>query len=653
MSLKYQLLRYLSDLVVGITNYAIFYLFFSGGSIFSLAQSYYIWTFDSQLRQNDSTIQGKAADWENPEVVGRKRVPIYSTFKSFNLKKDAKRALVDSNRGDNIFMLTGEAGVPDCGKMWKFALAGDPDSLDTAWINSGPTEKSKYNWSDMSLPCHWQLAGFDVPMYTNTSYPFRFNPPYVRRDGTWVNAACDLGLGAVSIDKAPLHPKEPGYNATGLYYRTFVLPSSWLRKSKVSGEHVAEDSQVFLVFEGADSSLAVWVNGIFVGYGQDSCLSSEFDITNALREHIGAEHSVAVRVTRWCDGSYLEDQDKWWLSGIYREVYLIKKPVSRVFDFEVRQEVILGTGETTAKISINVVAEGIVDGQHAVRLEMYESAHSDPVVVQVALVASGSAFPGRLAADAVVESTAADLEPYQLHQPGLATLSYTLQNPTLWSAEKPHLYHIILTLYACKQDAEEGGEGIHSVTSRVGIKHVSIGGADHVLMVNGKPITIAGVNRHEFEPYSGRATSKQCMLEDAKLLKKMNFNAVRSAHYPQHPYWLEVCDEVGFYMIDEANIETHGFQVLGQPVGYLSNLPEWRGAMCARVARMYERDKNHACVIGWSLGNESGFGITHALLKQWLDARDKSRFVQVCNAFMNIFALIAIHFLCCFCCLFI
>eukprot|EP01031_Cornospumella_fuschlensis_P040699 gene40699-49629_t len=310
MSLKYQLVRYLSDLIVGISNYAIFYLFFAGGNIFSLAQTYYIWTFDSQMRQKDPSTQGKVADWENPEVVGRKRVPMHSSFKSFSRKTEAKKTLSDYHQdGDNVLMLTGEAGVADSRQMWKFALVGEPDSLDATWASSIPIDNNKYTWSDMALPCHWQLAGFDVPIYTNTSYPFRFNPPYVRRDGTWVNAACDLGLGAVSIDKAPLHPKEPGYNATGLYYRTFALPSSWLRKSKVSGERVSEDSQVFLVFEGADSSIAVWVNGIFVGYGQDSCLSSEFDITDALKDHSGAEHSVAARVTRWCDGSYLEDQD--------------------------------------------------------------------------------------------------------------------------------------------------------------------------------------------------------------------------------------------------------------------------------------------------------------------------------------------------------
>lgn len=728
MGLYDRIVRVLLNVLTPYVEYICFYLLFPGGTIYAIVQYLYIKLFNILIRHGDRTkrknsFESKSQhglggrnmipDWENPQMVGRNRRAAHTDGRSFLSGNELFRHYRNDSQNtplDTIFLLTGEPGIPGGNLMWKFLLVGSPEESPPGWNNEVYSCDLPLDaWNAVALPNHWQLQGHDIPIYTNTTYPFQFDPPRARRNGLWTNTACDLGLGAVDRpasksgepQRQPLHPNEPGENATGLFRCQFslenffnprsgvgstnssgVAPGAFPRRSQreKSGESTSAPKEMefpatrlFLVFAGVDSCLSVWVNGQYVGYSQDSCLPAEFDITDACSRRLGggdpfAErlHTLAVQVSRWCDGSYLEDQDKWWLSGIYREVYLEKRPAAFLSDFEfsssvdIRSTIIrpdggaeprkYGGGDVSADVFVSVSAEGVrtastrtglsspFSGQalqpHAVRVELWKDITSDeePVMCFTKEFSGGSRLPNRVAADSVfrdrkiapkAEETAPALSP------GVLTVRGEMHDPVLWTAEAPFLYTLVITLHNCLEDAKASRREIHCQAHKVGIRKISIGGPDHVLRINDTPITIAGINRHEFHPRTGRAVSKESMRADAILLKKLNFNAVRGAHYPQHPYWLEVCDEVGLYVIDEANIETHGFQALGQPIGYLANLPEWETALATRVTRMFERDKNHACIIGWSLGNESGHGATHDLMARWLRLRDPGRFVQV------------------------
>ena len=725
MGIYDQLLRMVLNRLSPYLEFICFYLIYPGGTIYGVVQYFYVRFFNLFVRQSKPArrtqrrFQGNkpeavlhASDCESSLVVGRNRRITRSTAKTYLRRTD----VFQRNRSKSISMdafpstvllLTGNPGEPGGDQEWLFTLIGCPEDCPPNWMNEHYDEIAlQRSWSRVALPSHWQLQGFDVPLYTNTTYPFQFDPPRARRNGLWSDTACDLGLGAEPFDrvavssKVPgglriINPDEPGENATGLYRCKFSLAAllgntttysrgnGGVKSAKRSQKKhtaeptpaaAAESCRLFLVFAGVDSCMSVWLNGHYVGYSQDSCLPVEFDITEACgmvggERSVWQEHTLAVQVSRWCDGSYLEDQDKWWLSGIYREVYIEKRPEAFISDFEVTSTVktrttitrvkdgknILtfsgpaGTGEVTGPdftvdVLISVLAEGVRTTSnicespgshpHGVRVEIWQDIMSDerPVAMFTKQLSSASALPNRLAADTVLKDRPrppAGEDVLSPISPGVLTVQGSVPDPILWTAETPFLYTLVISLYPTLEDAEKDTNDFHSITHKIGFRKVSIGGPDNVLRVNDSPILIAGINRHEFNARTGRAVSKKSMLEDAILLQKLNFNAVRGAHYPQHPYWLEVCDEVGLYVVDEANIESHGFQVLGQPVGYLASQPEWETAIVTRVTRMFERDKNHACVIGWSLGNESGHGATHDLLARWLRLRDPSRFVQV------------------------
>ena len=618
---------------------------FSGNRPFLFLERMYISSFDKSHRQSkDKILKDKlknAPDWENPQVVGRRRRQSHVTLRSFKSKKYALDYWIKGggpkmrNLLTNIYYITGDAGSPDDSHIWKFLLLGSPDQLPTGWETMHYKEQSSGNlWNSITLPNHWQLQGYDVPIYTNTTYPFEFNPPFVKRSGTWAATDCDLGLGGTPGTSSPLNSAEPGPNSTGLYRLKFKLPKEW-NNSKVTRGH-----RVFIVFEGVDSCLSVWVNDQFVGYGQDSCLPSEFDITDAIhRIDVNGEHTLAVRVLRWCDGSYIEDQDKWWLSGIYREVYLLQKPVAFISDYEFTSDITCSASNENglivpkyATININVLAEGLANQNneaYGIRAELYlESDPVNPVFIATSSLTPGSSLYSRIAADTIEDPDSADIDLVKPYISGTSTILGTVPSPLLWTTETPNLYILVISLYRHITDAEKDANALDVEACRVGIRDIKISGTDNTLCINEKPVTIAGVNRHEFHPKTGRAVDEETMRKDAALMKQLNFNAVRLSHYPQHHRWLEICDEAGLYVIDEANIESHGFQALGQAVGYLSNQIEWRAAHLSRVSRMYERDKNYACIIGWSLGNESGFGPTHDIAANWIRTRDPRRFVQ-------------------------
>ena len=520
--------------------------------------------------------------------------------------------------------LTGAAGEPEGSHPWQFKLIGSPYDCPPDFFKPGQV------WSgcdEVRLPAHWQMQGYDVPIYTNTTYPFEFNPPFARRTGEVKVTDCDWGLGSTTGCSSLRCHTEPGENATGLYRRTLTLPSSWSCASH----------RYFLLFEGVDSCFHVWLDGIYVGYSQDSCLPAEFDVSSILQtSSSGTEHTLVCQVMRWCDGSYLEDQDKWWLSGIYREVSLIQKPLLMIADYEFSSEIQWSaTGQAiSASLSVEVLVEnagGSLTAEHFARVEVWPLKGDAPVAASTHELTPSSGLPRALEESRESVGTnpfESEVVPDSSAHYYSALVKVDIPNPVLWSVEQPHLYVLVMSLHDSSVKAEKGVEAIDSESCRVGIREVKVGGAHHQLCVNRRPITVAGVNRCEFHSRQGRAISEASMREDISLMKCYNFNAVRCSHYPNHPRWLELCDEAGLYVVDEANIETHGFQNLGQAVGYLSHQREWRGALLSRVARMMERDKCATSVILWSLGNESGVGPSHRLMADWVRARDPSRVLQ-------------------------
>mmetsp|Transcript_19151 Transcript_19151/g.32058 ORF Transcript_19151/g.32058 Transcript_19151/m.32058 type:complete len:1417 (+) Transcript_19151:42-4292(+) len=687
----------------------------------------YVELFDENNRQkaadHPSNDQSQSSannplDWENSQIVSRnKRFP-HTVLRSFHSVDSSLQFWanggqpIDQLKSCNMMFLTGLPGEPDPTQAWKFLLVGKPSEAPSSW--ELPEFSDSQRWNNIALPGHWQLQGYDMPIYTNTVYPFRFDPPRARRDGPWSATDCDTFLGGTPVG-TPIC-EEIGENTTGLYRRTFSLPEGWkpqplspsndnISSSKLTDKATNCGDRIFLVFEGVDSAFQVFVDGIFVGYSQDSCLPAEFDITDILFSLEGGtvgspsartapvEHTISCMVMRWCDGSYLEDQDKWWLSGIYREVYLLRKDaVAFVADYECTQDITFDEDAscqnsipvaTEANLSFDILVEGCVFEQLnneqdkgqcdlSVQLDLYESvkmpqhgqeqgqgnlqdaSHANSILTLSASLGDASTtpvepqqLPRRKTADSALlaspittvdtnptndaagllsaePSASADTITPPTPIPSRAiTLQGTVPHPNLWTAETPHLYTVVVTVLNSRT-----GRVIDVESSRIGIREVSVGGPDNQFRVNRRAITIAGVNRHEFDSAQGRAVSEGSMQLDVMLMKKLNFNAVRLSHYPTHHRFMEICDAVGLYVCDEVNIETHGFQVAGQPVAYLSHLPEWRSAHLSRTIRMFERDKNCASVIYWSLGNESGVGPSHFAMYEWLKARDPRRLIQ-------------------------
>ncbi|RKS07337.1 beta-galactosidase [Nocardiopsis sp. Huas11] len=406
-----------------------------------------------------------------------------------------------------------DAPVLDLDGDWRFRLA------PTAGGGPGAFEREDHDdsgWDTLPVPSHWQLHGYGAPAYTNIAYPFPIDPPHV-----------------------------PDDNPTGEYRRAFDLPDAW------------PEGPAVLRFEGVDSCYAVWLNGHELGHATGSRLPSEFEVGSLLRR---GRNVLAVRVHQWSAASYLEDQDMWWLSGIFRGVRLLARPADGVRDLEVRASYDHMTG--TGVLRVDTDTPGLV------------------TVPELGLV------------DA---PTGAD------HEVGPV-------EP--WSAEAPRLY-----------DGELVTPG-ERVPVRVGFRTVEISGGQ--LRVNGRPLLLRGVNRHEWDPDRGRAVTWETMREDVLLMKRHNVNAVRTSHYPPHPDFLDLCDELGLWVIDECDLETHGFEDVGWRRNP-SDDPLWREAYLDRMARTVERDKNHPSIILWSLGNESGSGQNLRAMAEWTRRRDPGR----------------------------
>ncbi|GLB49626.1 glycoside hydrolase family 2 TIM barrel-domain containing protein [Neptunitalea lumnitzerae] len=479
------------------------------------------------------------APWEDPQTTAINREAARTTAYSYKTIEDALEG--DRNKS-RIQFLNGE---------WSFNFAFNSSDAPKDFYKSKVT-----GWDTIEVPSNWELKGYDIPIYKSAVYPFRpVNPPFVPKD----------------------------YNGVGSYQKTFTIPDDW------------QDKVVTLHFGAVSSAFQVWINGAFLGYGEDSFLPSEFNITPYLQQ---GENIVSVQVLRWSDGSYLEDQDHWRMSGIQREVFIMAEPKLHIEDFfyqtkldkeykdalfQLRPEMDNLTGDTIA-------------GYH-LEVQLYD-AHHKPVFEK--------------ALDTAVINLINESYP-RLDNVRFGFFQKTVINPKKWSTEAPNLYTLLLIL------KDSVGTITEVKSCQVGFRSIEFSKENSKLLINGKETYVYGVNRHDHHPTRGKALTRDDIEEDIKTIKKFNFNFIRTSHYPNDPYFYELCDKYGLMVMDEANQETHGIG------GKLSNDPRWINAYMERVTRMVERDKNHPSIVFWSLGNEGGSGPNHAAMAGWVHEFDITR----------------------------
>ncbi|MEN7547536.1 glycoside hydrolase family 2 TIM barrel-domain containing protein [Rapidithrix thailandica] len=488
-----------------------------------------------------TVVAQKPLDWENPKVVEVNKEAAHATLFPFETRD---LALKNEKAGSEHFQ--------NLNGIWKFNWVDDPSKRPVDFYQESYNDQQ---WGTIPVPGNWEVHGYGIPIYVN--HPYEFKP------------------------KNPNPPDIPdGYNPVGSYRKTFEIPENW------------DGKQVFIHLGAVKSAMYIWVNGKKVGYSQGSKLPAEFDITNYIRK---GENLLALEVYRWSDGSYLECQDFWRISGIERDVYLWAAPKQHIRDYFV----------------VAGLDKNYTHGQLDVKVDLrnYDRKTAKGVKVGLELLDA----EGKVVMEPIQKTI--DLRGNREEQLAFET---TVQTPQQWTAETPYLYTLLLTITNSK------GETLEVIRNQVGFRTVEI--KDGQLWVNGVRIWVKGVNRHEHDPATGHYISRESMIEDVKLMKEYNINAVRTAHYPNDPFFYELCDQYGLYVVDEANIESHG-------MGYnldrtLGNNPAWELAHMERTARMVERDKNHPSVIIWALGNEAGNGVNFYATYDWIKSRDKTRPVQ-------------------------
>lgn len=475
--------------------------------------------------------------WEDIHINSINRLPARATSFSYSSSEDALSCDREKTR---TVSLNG---------TWKFHFSEDVSLAPTDCYSS---DYDCSSWVDMEVPSCWEMKGFGYPIYTNTAYPFPMTPPIISRD-----------------------------NPVGSYIKEFAVPEDW------------KAGRVRIHFGGVYSGYTFWINGKQVGYAEDSCLPSEFDITDYLQDGI---NRLSVRVYKWTDGSYLEDADHWRMSGIHRDVMLVYYPLVAIDDFGVRT--VLDKDFQTAKVQIRprIVANAAYDKLRIVS-KLYDADGKEYLN-----------FP-----DIPVKAAVEEYYP-QRDNVYYGLIEQLAQNPKLWNAEQPYLYTLVLSI------VDEGGVEVDSRSCRIGFRDIKIEGGK--LLINGTAVKLYGVNRHDHSEIGGKTVSREDMERDIRLMKQYNFNSVRTSHYPNDPYIYELCDKYGMYVIDEANLETHAVG------GQLSNDPDWSTAFLERATRMVVRDKNHPSIIFWSMGNESGTGPNHAAMAGWVREYDPTRYIH-------------------------
>lgn len=483
------------------------------------------------------------AEWQNsPEITGVGRLRDRASFLRY---ADRREALSGAGFASARCMpLNGQ---------WRFRLY--PNHFKRPEGFADPAFRAA-GYNTVEVPGSWQLQGYGTPQYCNVQYPWEGREEVV----------------------PPYAPVET--NPVGCYLKHFQLPLAWA------------GSRVFIRLEGVEAAYYLFINGVRIGYAENSFGPSEFELTEYLRP---GKNLIGLEVYRWCTGSWLEDQDFWRLSGIFRDVYLYMTNESFLADLSLsaQPDEAYRNGELTARLCVDTPRPGQ-------RAEM-------------------TVFDR----DRIVGYACADVP-----EEGVVSLHATIAQVELWSAEKPFLYTVLFAL--------AGDEGVlEYVPLKAGFRRIEIRGG--LLLLNGRRLVLKGVNRHEFSSRGGRTVSRETMARDAAVMKANNINAVRTSHYPNHPAWYDICDEYGLYVIDENNLESHG--TLGGAIpgcpALPGGLPEWEAACMSRVRSLYERDKNHPCVILWSLGNESGGGGNFQKMHDWLRERDPSRFVHYESIWRN------------------
>ena len=499
-------------------------------------------------------------DWEDNHVLQINREPARAYFIPFGEQK-----------GDRMISLNG---------MWQFRWTKTPTGRVKDFYR---TDYDASGWKTLAVPANWEVNGYGTPIYISAGYPFKIDPPYVMREP--------------KKDWTTYEERNP----TGQYLRTFMVPDSWVSSDDVATNTIGiTGGQTFLRFEGVMSAFYVWINGQRVGYSQGSMEPSEFNITPYIKRGV---NQIAVEVYKYSDGSYLEDQDFWRFGGIHRDVLLYHTPDVRLRDVAIRTTPSHGK-EQEWTLSINPQFS-VYNGETGEGYHLVASLMDDQLTVCCDSVAADEVLD--LAHKAARMN---EWYPQRGHRK-FGRMEIKVDNPRLWSVETPNLYTLRLQL----QDKE--GRVVEQVTQQVGFRDIRIAGGQ--LLINGQPIKIRGVNRHEHDPYQARVMTEELMKKDLQLMKAANINAVRLAHYPNCPRWYELCDSMGMYVMDEADCETHGLR------GTLASTPDWADAFLDRAVRMAERDKNHPSIIFWSLGNESGYGPNQAAMSAWLHEFDPTR----------------------------
>jgi beta-galactosidase len=473
-------------------------------------------------------------DWQNPEILHRNREKERAYFIPFH-SEDTALDFHDKRGASSYFrLLNGD---------WAFRYferyIDVPDTLFEKDVDLA-------EWDKIPVPLNWQMAGYDVPHYTNVDYPYPVDPPHV-----------------------------PDENPVGVYARDFILTDAWVQRD------------TFIVFEGVDSCFYLYVNGVCAGYSQGSHMQSEFNIARYLSP---GKNRITVKVFKWCDGSYLEDQDFYRLSGIFRDVYLLSRSKSRVRDVGLRAE--LDAQYADAVLSLMLEKEGDAQGavQGAAQFKLY-------------------APDGKI----VIEK-----------EVNFGETRFDVSTPLKWNAETPWLYMALI-----------GFEG-EWIPLDFGFRKIEVA-KDSALLINGVAVKLKGVNRHDTDPVLGHYTPLEHMKRDLEIMKRHNVNAIRTSHYPNAPEFYRLCNRYGFYIIDEADLEIHGFCNRRLSEGYRYNnfdptwptdMPEWKNAFLDRAVRLVERDKNQPCVVIWSLGNEAGFGVNQVAMAIWIHGQDNTRLVH-------------------------
>ncbi len=495
------------------------------------------------------SVNAEQHDWENQYVLQKNRMPARAAYTPYFVQK-----------GDMSMSLDGE---------WKFNWTKTPDEQP---IDFYKLDFNDTSWKTFSVPGDWEVNGYGIPIYSSSGYTFKIDPPYVMRE------------------PKKTYTSFVERNPTGCYRRLFSIPILW------------KDKEIFIRFGAVSSAFYLYVNGQEVGYSQGSMEPAEFCITPYLKQ---GENLIAMKVLKYSDGSYLEDQDMWRIAGIHRSIELYATPKIRIADLGVRTNLDKDYRDAELVVDPKLSVFGSEKGEgYRITAMLYDAdgkAVTDTTLWQAAEPMLNLDKKGKILNQ---RNPQRGYAPY-------GWLKTMVKNPNKWDAEHPYLYTLKLAL------VDSLGNMVERAETKVGFRKVEI--KDGMMLVNGKQVRLRGVNRHEMDPETGHVMTEERMIQDIKLLKQCNINAVRTCHYPNTERWYELCDEYGIYVMDETDLEEHGLR------GTLASDPTWAASFIDRTQRMVMRDRNHTSVVFWSLGNESGWGPNFAMTAAWIHEYDPTR----------------------------